>query len=506
MKTLFTSLGLSMILISLCAQQPGDLNTDFAGDGIYIEDWADTTTFITSIGMLSNGNLLISGRYFSGSQEIFAAVLDKEGNPVEFGSTSRGFTYHITSKETATCQYILPDNNILLAGSFDDGTEYHPFVIRLLPNGDLDESFADDGVYINEVVEMEVGDIDIYGDESSYSIVIGGGQTFASPKLIVLDQDGFPDAAFGTVGFLEFPGVDGMIDDVVVDSENDDLYFSGYITGTGPFIGKFDMPAGTPDTDFGIDGFIASSFTGMIHSLLYNGTNTSLTGFGHYMFDPADMDIFGLRVNSATGNTDASFGISGWATIRSEGTTDIISSALMQSDGKYYIGGTTDIDGTFDFMLSRLNENSAADTSFGLNGWVFTDLGNSEEIQALALDPEANMLYAAGFKTDGADTAFVIAAYHTEEVIPPPPVSISDNQCNRLYLYPNPSAGLVTVKTGITGPKQVQVFDMAEKEVLNLGITDENFELNLEMLQPSVYFIRVTAADKQIVTGKLLIH
>jgi uncharacterized delta-60 repeat protein len=96
---------------------------------------------------------------------------------------------------------------------------------------------------------------------------------------------------------------------------------------------------------------------------------------------------------TAAGSLDASFGAGGRVMI-DLGGDDNAFGLKVQPDGKLVIAGFTNIHGTYDFMVLRLNSNATSDTSFGNNGVVLTDVvieGESKE----------NRAYDVQLQTDG---------------------------------------------------------------------------------------------------------
>jgi uncharacterized delta-60 repeat protein len=98
-------------------------------------------------------------------------------------------------------------------------------------------------------------------------------------------------------------------------------------------------------------------------------------------------------------------------------------SIVLQPDGKILVGGDFDKTSTndnYDFVVARYNTDGSPDNSFGINGWVNTDLGRNERIFALALYPDgriagaglaSNLVYArfgvVRYKPDGRlDSSF----------------------------------------------------------------------------------------------------
>jgi len=70
-------------------------------------------------------------------------------------------------------------------------------------------------------------------------------------------------------------------------------------------------------------------------------------------------------------------------------------------------------------------------------------------------------------------------------------LGVGDNELSEFSIYPNPSSGeTITIETSLLGNKQVSVFDVLGKEVINTQIS--NNELNVSVLEEGIYMVRVT--------------
>jgi hypothetical protein len=79
-----------------------------------------------------------------------------------------------------------------------------------------------------------------------------------------------------------------------------------------------------------------------------------------------------------------------------------------------------------------------------------------------------------------------------------------DNPTNTLNIYPNPAThGMVTIKTNQPGDKQVVVFDMLGKKVIDTKL--QGTQLNISTLNGGIYLIQVTQNDATTVT-KLIVE
>lgn len=505
--------------LGLSAQDPGDLKTEFAAGGIFIEYWDDTISRAFDIGVSSEGNLILPGFYESvGSDDnqIFVMSLDSLGNILPFGNSNRGLSHDISTGEYATKVVMLPDGKMLVAGNYTQDIHYRPFIIRLNSDGSKDENFADDGVLMMNDILMRVTDAEVFYDEGSYKIILSGESYDFRPLLIMINEDGTLESSFGTLGIMFYYTFLGYFTDILIDYAKDNLYASMVSYADEALLLKYDLPAGNLDTLFGIGGILSSESLAELEirfdALIFDKHNDLLTAFGTYTHPEGDLDICAFRVNASDGSIDQSFGLNGWAWLRSAGSDERILNAVQQSDGKYYFGGYTDYLGTDDFMVGRLNFNGTLDNTFGTGGLVVTEdiMGMvspdsfHEKIQGLALSPLENTLYAAGFSFSGDWQAIMVVAYHTGYIVEEHPAGFAEEQSLPVTFYPNPAVNSITVNTELQGIHRIRILDMTGKIMLERYCMGESIDLNLEGLLPSIYLIEVTQPGLQVITKKII--
>ncbi|CAM3514467.1 hypothetical protein AEQU2_02964 [Aequorivita lipolytica] len=84
-----------------------------------------------------------------------------------------------------------------------------------------------------------------------------------------------------------------------------------------------------------------------------------------------------------------------------------------------------------------------------------------------------------------------------------PSLGVNDNAISSFSLYPNPANGKVNINTTVAGDKQVVVYDILGKQVINTTIAGG--ELNISSLKAGVYMVSVTQ-NKATATKKLVVQ
>ena len=83
-------------------------------------------------------------------------------------------------------------------------------------------------------------------------------------------------------------------------------------------------------------------------------------------------------------------------------------------------------------------------------------------------------------------------------------LGISDTNSLEMSIYPNPADGnYVTIQTPFYGTKEVQVFDIIGKRVINTNLISDL--LDVSKLNPGIYMVKVTV-ENQTKTSKLIIE
>lgn len=108
----------------------------------------------------------------------------------------------------------------------------------------------------------------------------------------------------------------------------------------------------------------------------------------------------GQPATAADGDLDPTFGSGGSVTTDLQRSTDIAYAVARQSDGKLVVAGTTYKNNDYtgeDFALVRYNSDGALDRTFGANGKMKTDFpGLAAVISSVVIQPDGKILVAGG--------------------------------------------------------------------------------------------------------------
>lgn len=290
----------------------GTIDHLFGDNGIVVEHVGIYEDHGWGLAVLENGEILVSGTStvdYAGEYRNAPMIVKftAEGELDTSFGTNGVATIPVNSIEnTLRCITVQPDGKILAAGHFaNDLFFFITLVVRFMPDGTLDPTFADNGIfkYAFGQADSQAFDILVTEDEKILVTGVSVAPTYDySMMLFRLDGQGVPDPDFGTAG--------------VVITDN----------------------AGTYDVGYGVrvqeDGKIVVAGT---------------TGNA----PPEDNAMAVWRFN-ANGTLDASFGTSGLTAINLGNAADEAMGMAIQEDEKIVIAGKSRNDGNIDFAIVRL--------------------------------------------------------------------------------------------------------------------------------------------------------
>lgn len=497
MKKLYTFIICVFFFASLPAQNAGDLDLSYGTDGISAQGFLFPNG-ISDISILTDNTIVSGGYYHSTGDNLLSFRFNTDGSLAPF-NTATWFEHYFDDYENITATFALPDNKTILAGWYGLVDKSY-FVIQLTPDGFPDPTFGTDGVLTGDVDFIAQGIDVFYGLSGDYSIYLAGNKDgYTTPAILKLYEDGTVATTFGTDGFYEYPGYDGGFSDIYVHS----FAGSGYIFVCGnkdldnmSSVSKHNLGTGELITDFATDGvfnfMVPDGSNTWASSLVYTSsiTNSKIAVVGDYVHADGDSDVYAYRLDVTTGNPDPGFGVNGHSEIRLATSSEYVFDALAQAGGKYYIGGSSNMSGTSDFFLGRLNSDGTLDLTFGVNGVVTTDIQGADYIAGLALNDDQTRIYAGGISSnENSNRAGTMACYYTDFG-----VAVDDNSAlttNQLKTYPNPASDHIIVVAEQEGLYEVELYNVNGMLVTQTHLSGKKLRLDINEFEKGVYLLKV---------------
>ena len=339
----------------------GSLDSMFSGDGIQTTAIGSSADFGNSVAIQPDGKIVVAGYAYTGRNDDFAvARYNSNGTPdTSFSGDGKLTTPIGTSDDQAYSVAVQPDGKIVVAGYSKVGGNWDFAVARYLSDGMPDPSFSGDG---------------------KLTTAIGSGDDCASS--MVLQPDG----------------------KIVVAGTS----FNG---GNADFAVARYLPDGAADLSFSGDGKaltpIGTSNDYAYSVVLQPDGRILVAGYS----DDGETSDFAVVRYNADGSLDTAFSGDGIQTTPIGSSRDWGYSAVLQSDGKIVVVGSSYQGGNLDFALARYNSDGTLDTSFSGDGKLTTPIGSADDFAYSAVVQPDDRIVVAGYSVRGGNYDIALVRY-----------------------------------------------------------------------------------------------
>lgn len=393
--------------------------------------------------------------------------------------------------------------DILLIKLNPDGSLEHNFG----DGGSIVHSFTDYDDFLQAMAVQADGKIVVSGTVSDVS----GFDIFNTPAILRFTADGDVDTGFGTAGVTRFPAVaiDNELTSCKILSDGKIVaagHYQNVFTGATDFdilVVKVDEN-GTPDADFGTSGQVITPVYGGIDDAF--GMDVDPEGrivVGGFATAPVTLtfDMVLMRY-LANGELDDSFGGDGFV-IYDNTPYDVCNDLIIHPDGKIIaVGGTGEFLAPKKFAVWRYLSDGTPDTEFGIDGLatleVFPESGH--EFNGVALQSDGKIV-AAGKALDQNNEA-VVARFDIR-------TSATYNAVNKApaeWLFPNPSNGEVHFRLDPSidwDQSVIRILDMHGKLSAEIPVRQAATDAHLA-LEPGMFSYQIQNSGRMFV-GRLVI-
>ena len=362
----------------------GVLDTTFNGTGTVIMKFGTIGTKANGVGIQSDGKIIVTGYYRSAG---FGPDPDIPGQTV-YGVQNHLFVARYSSGGVLDTDFGTGGYPTVTSGSFSINYHYWGKALKIL---------ADDRILVAGGV---------------------GGSYFAVMRF---SATGAFDSTFGTNGFAGgSPTNTSIFNSLAIQSDGKivaagTLGYVGSLVPTSGVIARYDEN-GIPDADFGTGGLLYPSFGtsySAINSVAISGGKIVIGGqtAANGEYEVASTDFVVARYLS-NGSPDTSFGGDGIVVTPFETEkADSCNSVLALPDGRIVAAGYS-FDGTRKrFAMVRYLKNGDPDPAFGTGGKVISELtaNGSQSFLATVLQNDGRVI-GAGFYRGGQRRRFRPAA------------------------------------------------------------------------------------------------
>lgn len=422
----------------------GRVATDFGDRWEYTGSGSDET--IEAIALTADGNILAVGPLES-SKIVLARYRPNGALDNSFGA--RGIVITDVAGAYSLNLAVLPHSGKILVSGYSEGGK--TFLARYHATGARDETFGAGGI----IVYTEIRGGSALALQPDGKLLLGGATNGGFALYRVL-ADGTPDTGFGTGGrtLTDFgieSGIAAWINSIAVYPDGriaaigyQEVWINAALRPHDFALARY-LSDGMPDTTFGTDGKVVTSFdyrqANALGAAIQADAKVVIAG----VVDYSDLGLptsgytvpwsghVALARYDPDGSLDPTFGSNGIATTDLEShTNDSLSDVVaVQADGKIVAAVAWSGPLDQDFGVVRYNPDGALDGSFGDAGRVTTDFSwdfpaagcqyygtpraTADIPHALALQPDGKIVVAGESTCSGSgETAFTLARYNTD--------------------------------------------------------------------------------------------
>ena len=381
---------------------------------------------------------------------------------------------------------IQTDNKIIIMG-LQQGNLYPNayWVVRLLPDGALDTSFNGTG-YLDLLFGTQQDRGTCISLQPDGKILVGGtsGNTAQYFTVARLNSNGTLDNSFGTVGKVQTPfaGEESFAQSIVVQTDGK-ILLGGYTVNI-PHAKDFALirynANGSIDTGFGTNGKVVTTISDnsdLITSLIVQPDGKIVAGG----FTSSENNPWMCMVRYlANGAVDTTFGVNGIVINNDDNSRNC--TIARQVDGKIVMGGC--VDGIY-FLIIRYNGNGTKDTNFGTNGIVNVFPATYGAAIKILIQPD-NKIVACGGTNSPDFTQGCFAVIRLD----PGTLGVEEFGNNNVKVYPNPTSGIVSFDNSKNLFTKISVYNCLGQEVLKpFDCTQGNNTVDLSSLTSGVYLL-----------------
>jgi uncharacterized delta-60 repeat protein len=341
----------------------GTLDSSFDNDGRRVDAIGTSAEQIHSMALQADGKIVVAGRSANGTNNDFALARYNTNGTLDtaFDTDGKRTDAIGTSTDIVESMALQVDGKIVVAGYSSNGSNHDFALTRYNADGSLDTTFDSDGKrtdtigagadVITSVVLQANGKIVAAGYSSN-----GANNDFA---LVRYNADGSLDTTFDA---------DGKRTDTI--GAGNDVVNSIALQADGKIV--------------------AAGYSS-------NGSNND----------------FALVRYNTDGSLDTTFDADGKRTDTIGAGTDVITSMVVQADGKIVAAGYNYNDTDNDFSLARYNTDGSLDTTFNDTGRRIDTVGaGNDQINSIVLQADGRIV-VAGHSYNGTDNDFALARYNT---------------------------------------------------------------------------------------------
>lgn len=399
----------------------GSIDNTFGSSGVVTGNNTLAGYLSGGIALQSDGKIILAGN--SSFVGIKTVRLNTNGTlDTTFNGTGAVTTN--LADDTTEAVAIQTDGKIVVTGSKYDATAHTSeyFVLRYNTNGTLDNTFNSTGVVLASIDKTKPNTAADVKIQTNGKIVVCGTSYVGSYKdiaIIRLNTNGTLDNTFNGIGKVTsdlLKSGSDRIEKLAVQSDGK-ILAAGYTSTNNISLARYNAN-GTLDTSFNTKGYVTSNFQHTYFGNFFNSlavlsqTDGKILVVGDYYSSKSNNQEIFVRRYNASGTVDTTFGTSGMSSLGINAKWTISNAAILQTDGKIMIVGSSYVGTDNVFTLVRFNTNGTLDTTFNGTGFLNTTISVNSVGNSILLQPDGKIL-VGGWITNGADRDLLMMRYNS---------------------------------------------------------------------------------------------
>ncbi|HYK44686.1 MAG TPA: hypothetical protein VEV83_05945, partial [Parafilimonas sp.] len=415
------------LTITICFSQAGTLDSTFGNGGKVITHFGSYLDGGGSaMALQADGKIVVAGTSSDSNEGDFAVARYNSDGELDssFGVDGKLMTDLNDSSDHASSVNVLDDGKILVTGYILGSSRLYFAMVRYTSNGTIDSSFGVDGKVISDLAAG--GHNVLILPDGKILLDAGVGLEWPNSAFFMtrFNPNGTPDSSFGVNGFGDTIYFKDAFSNSAIALQNDGKIIvggsAGVTQGDGSYFEALRLNAnGTIDKNFGSNGrVITFHIWDWAHSfaVIVQPDGKIIQAGDRYLRDDLDFALVRYKPN---GELDSTFGLDGIASTNFGNEDDLIQAIAIQSDGKIVAAGFSGHDSlgftrTYDFALARYTQNGQPDSSFGRKGRTTTDFANGGDYgdiaNAVSVQADGKIVLAGSAGND-----FALARYNNND-------------------------------------------------------------------------------------------
>lgn len=534
MKKLSLFIFIILFQLPLFSQTLVNIDPNFGQNGVAAIDFGSVYETCSTSVMQPDGKIILGGifRESGGEFKISLARLQTNGQPdPTFGNNGKKTLSFDDTKGHNLRQILLqPDQKILIVFLLNVDNEEKRMMARLLPNGNLDTQFGNQGYYVSPWPRGEAwsgcqvesdGKILAFGTNSE----LFDGLYYGRIISFRLFPTGKIDTTYNGYNYK----VHRLLNGTGAVREGS-FWFANtssnrrvlYCTSQNPVTSVITRHIlklkenGTRDSTFGTNGLFTYSFPGVNTSTIgiHIAQNARILLPGIHRIANNDLQAPAIYAIKANGGIDSSFGTNGIARFVYNpwpGTNTFIGVDLKtDAQNRIYLGhyGFSDFSTFRVFAVTRFLPDGQMDATYGSNGNLSTSFpGNPQKIY---LDPLDGLPILTGYASFSSFTNNDdMVALKVKSTL----VSNQEILKNEGSVYPNPANRGDRIRVKAAGSIEISVIDMMGRILsgswLDIQREARGISFSTSELPAGMYYIRIIDAsgnlsqvEKLVISGE----